>query len=206
MYRICLALILIVCGLVTGVGAHAQTIPLGSLLKKTPEQCACDKTTVPIAKNGWKLQPLASFTVEARVLGKAVYTKDFAATIATYDLALGWGTMSDPATLEKFSITQDNRFYEWRYWSKIPLDDSEIKSHSANMHLIPADDAVLKKLRDLPTGALIRIEGYLVEASHPRARKSWRSSLSRDDEGEGACEIVYATSLVDLPSEPNVQK
>jgi hypothetical protein len=45
-----------------------------------------------------------------------------------------------------------------------------------------------------------------VEASHPHARKTWRSSLSRDDEGEGACEILYATSLIDLPSEPERQK
>ncbi len=194
-----------VCLAGTGAG-RAQTAPHGSLLQRTPEQSACDKAKAAITKDGWKLQPLASFTVEARVLGKTAYTKDFAASISTYDLVLGWGVMSDPATLEKFSITQGNRFYQWRYWSKIPLDDSEIKSHSANMHLIPADDAILKKLHALPTGALIRIEGYLVEASHPRASKTWRSSLSRDDEGEGACEILYATSLIDMPTEPKGQK
>lgn len=206
MHKFWLALFMSGCGLSLEHGAQAQSIPLGSLLGKAPEQCACEKNAAPIMKNGWKLQPLASFTVEARVLGKTAYTKDFAATVSTYDLALGWGAMSDPAMLEKFSITQGDRFYQWRYWSKIPLDDHEIKSHCANMHLIPADDAILKKLQALPTGMLIRIEGYLVEASHPRASKKWRSSLSRDDEGEGACEILYATSLIDLPSETGGQK
>lgn len=206
MHQFCLAFILAGCSLVLEAGARAQTIPPGSLLGKTPEQCPCDKAPAAIGKNGWKLQPLASFTVEARVLGKTAYTKDFAATISTYDLALGWGVMSDPAMLEKFSITQSDRYYQWRYWSKIPLDDREIKNHSANMHLIPADDTILEKLHALPTGALIRIEGYLVEARHPRASKIWRSSLSRDDEGEGACEILYATSLIELPSKPNGQK
>lgn len=206
MRKIWLALFMAGCGLFPETGAQAQTIPLGSLLKKAPEQYACDKTMATFGKNGWKLQPLASFAVEARVLGKTAYTKDFAATVSTYDLALGWGAMSDPAMLEKFSITQSDRFYQWRYWSKIPLDDNEIKSHCANMHLIPADEAILKKLHTLPAGALIRIEGYLVEASHPRASKSWRSSLSRDDEGEGSCEILYATSLIDLPSGTGGQK
>lgn len=191
-----------------GVGhaGLAQTIPLGSLLKKAPEQSACDHGTAPLRKNGWKMQPLAKFTVEARVLGKTAYTKDFAATIATYDLALGWATMADPAMLEKFSITQRDRFYQWRYWSDIPLNDSDIKRQSANMHIIPADDVLLQKLQTLQTGALIRMEGYLVEASHPRALKRWCSSLSRDDEGEGACEILYATSLIELPPEARGQK
>lgn len=206
MHHTWLILCVIFCEVIAEHTLYSQNNPLGSLLNKGPEQTACANPTASIPKNGWKLQPLAQFTIEARVLSKAAYTKGFSASLAIYDLALGWGAMADPALLEKFSITQSDRFYQWRYWSKIPLNDGEIKSHSANMHIIPADDAVLQKLRLLQTGALIRIEGCLVEATHPRALKPWRSSLSRDDEGEGACEVLYALSLIELPPEPKGQK
>lgn len=206
MHKTWLTLCVIFCSLMAERTGCSQNSPLNSLLNKGPEQTACSSSIASIPKNGWKLQPLARFAIEARVLSKTAYTKDFSASLATYDLALGWGAMADPALLEKFSITQGNRFYQWRCWSKIPLSDHEIKSHSANMHIIPADDAVLQRLRILQTGALIRIEGYLVEATHPRALKPWRSSLSRDDEGDGACEVLYALSLTELTSEQKGQK
>ena len=37
--------------------------------------------------------------------------------------------------------------------------------------------------------------GYLVEANFPGAAKPWRSSLVRDDTGDGACELMYVRLL-----------
>jgi hypothetical protein len=105
--------------------------------------------------------------------------------------------MSDTAVLDKLDITQGNRFYRWRYWGKAPIPESEIVTHSANMHIIPADDSILRNLKSLRKGSLVRLSGNLVVATHPQSNKPWRSSLVRDDQGEGACEVFYVRALTE---------
>ena len=60
--------------------------------------------------------------------------------------------------------------------------------------LIPADAAVRRALRGVRPGALIQLSGQLVEVHSP---KGWtiRSSMTRDDTGAGACEVVWVEAL-----------
>ena len=44
-------------------------------------------------------------------------------------------------------------------------------------------------------GDRVRIDGWLVQANAPDGWR-WRSSLTRDDSGGGACEVVYVCSIV----------
>jgi len=62
------------------------------------------------------------------------------------------------------------------------------------MHFIPADDGVAAALADVREGQVVRISGLLVEATRPDGWR-WRSSLSRDDSGGGACEVVWLQQL-----------
>jgi hypothetical protein len=43
-------------------------------------------------------------------------------------------------------------------------------------------------------GDRVRIEGWLVEATAPDGWR-WRSSLTREDTGNGACELVYVCAI-----------
>jgi len=43
-------------------------------------------------------------------------------------------------------------------------------------------------------GDVVTLEGDLIEADKPGGWK-WRSSLTRDDTGNGACELVYVKEL-----------
>jgi hypothetical protein len=60
---------------------------------------------------------------------------------------------------------------------------------------MPANDRIRDRIAELRIGTLVRIYGDLVEATHPRARGPWRSSLTRNDEGSGACEILFVESI-----------
>ena len=176
----------------------------GTLILKEPEQVIFSSTQPVIEKKGWTLKPLAIFTIEARVLGVMPCSGDPSDDLAPYDLALGWGRMSDTAVLERLDITQSNRFYHWRYWGeKPPIPEGEIITHSTNMHVIPDDDGVLKQISSLHLGSLVKLSGYLVEATHPKASKPWRSSLSRDDEGEGACELMLVRNVHEITTSPS---
>lgn len=169
--------------------------PPGVLTKMEPRQVLLNALQPIIKKGEWRLQPVATFSVEARVLGMKRYTDDFTAELSPVDLALGWGRMSDSAVLDKLSIDQSNRFYRWQYWGSAPIPDKEIISSSANMHIIPADDSIGARLSSLRVGELIKLSGVLVIAEHPKADKPWRTSLTRDDKGEGACEVFYVKAL-----------
>ena len=70
-------------------------------------------------------------------------------------------------------------------------------SGSADMPL-PADAGVRRALGRARVGQLVALDGYLVDANRADGWH-WRTSLTRDDTGDGACELFYVTS-VDVPA------
>ena len=173
---------------------HGRTVTHGPgvIAASDPMQKEINRA-LPIEKNGYQLTPLADFQAETRVLSSESYHLDRESDLASVDLALGWGRMSDEAILKNIQISQSGRFYFWRT-DQFPIPREEIETHSANMHMIPANSGVEKALKSLRPGQLVNFSGYLVEA---RASDGWhwRSSLSRNDTGNGACELVYVKSL-----------
>ena len=140
------------------------------------------------------LQPLAGFSVEARVLSREDYSFGRESDLSPTDLALGWGRMRDDAVIARLDIDQSNRWYHYRWQGAPPIPAREIVRSSANMHMIPADAATAKELGRVRTGDKVRIDGWLVEADAPDGWH-WRSSLTREDSGGGACEVVYVCSI-----------
>jgi hypothetical protein len=181
-----LLLILIVVYL---VGTIEPRYPPGVLVPEEPDQKL-------VAAHSWKtgkfeITPLADFRLRARVLHTEPYWFDGGSDLSPVDLALGWGRMSDQSVVDQLQFWQGQRWY--RYWprsSAMPLPSGEMISHSANMHMIPANKQVKGVLTSVGAGKLIQLNGYLVEVHGPNGF-TWRSSLSRTDTGAGACELVW---------------
>lgn len=150
--------------------------------------------TPPIEYQGFHLRPLAHFSIEARVLHRKVYRYDKQSVLVPVDLALGWGPMSDQSVLDRLTITQSMRFY-WYHWAQQPpIAPEEIVSHSTNVHIIPSSSAIAARCKSLRTGSLVHLGGDLVEATGPGIN-FWRSSLSRTDTGNGACELMWVKEV-----------
>ncbi|MCZ6822647.1 MAG: hypothetical protein O7F10_06835, partial [Deltaproteobacteria bacterium] len=116
------------------------------------------------------------------------------AQLSPIDLALGWGPMSDESVLKDIKISQSGRFYHWRA-TRLPIPARVISSHSANMHLIPANDEVDRVMKnETRKGSIVQISGYLVSISAEDGWR-WRSSLSPKDAGKGACELVWVKQM-----------
>jgi hypothetical protein len=166
----------------------------GAVAPRAPQQQAADRHD-PIAVGAFTLKPLARLEAEARVLSREDYRFGTEAELSPTDLALGWGRMSDGAVLAGLDIDQGNRWYHyaWRE-AQPPIPLKEIIRSSANMHFIPADDAVADALDRVREGQVVRFSGLLVEATRGDGWR-WRSSLSREDSGGGACEIVWLERL-----------
>lgn len=144
--------------------------------------------------NGYEVKALQAFAVKARVLAVEHYRSGREADLSPTDLALGWGRMADPNVSDKLSISQGGRWYRWRHDGAPPIPGREIEVSSANMHMIPANGQVARTLRSLDKGRLVSLRGYLVEA-RGRDGWSWRSSLTREDTGAGACELVFVQAI-----------
>lgn len=171
--------------------AHPVARADGVLAPADPAQANFATPQTPIAFKDATLHPLATFSFTARVLSRDDYHLDAESDLSPTDLALGWGRMSDSAVLRHIDISQGGRFYYWRTQHP-PIPLREIETHSANMHMIPADAAVAYQLKRVRAGDVVSLDGLLVEADKANGWH-WRSSMTRDDTGDGACELFYVT-------------
>jgi hypothetical protein len=101
--------------------------------------------------------------------------------------------MSANAVLDTLDISQGGRFYRWSS-SEPMIAPGEIQNHSSNMHMVPLDAGTRATLLDARAGNLIHLKGWLVEARAADGWK-WRSSLTRNDSGHGACELVLVEDV-----------
>ncbi|MEO8367337.1 MAG: hypothetical protein ABI538_14150 [Pseudoxanthomonas sp.] len=151
----------------------------------------------PFALPAATLQPLAGLSIDARVLSREDYRLGRQADLSPTDLALGWQRMREQAVLSQLQISQSSRWYSYRWQDQPPLPPQEIARSSANMHMIPANDAVADTLAGIGKDDRVRIDGWLVEATAPDGWH-WRSSTTREDTGGGACEVVYVCAITRL--------
>jgi len=173
------------------------TYPAGILVDSDPTQIAIPGDEQMIEHGEYHLKPLARFSVEARILRRKVYGYDRESKLVPVDLAVGWGPMSDQAVLDRLTISQSMRFYWYEYQLPPPIPREQIVSHSTNLHVIPASPAIASFCKSLRQGELVHLDGELVEATGPEIG-TWRSSLSRTDTGNGACELMLVENCSKL--------
>lgn len=168
----------------------------GVLAAEEPAQTAPQDAAV---QHTWldetvQLTPRAAIAAKVRVLSHQRYRWDRMSRVIPEDLAVGWGAMSDSAVLDRIDLSQSARFLSWHTDNEPPLPWSYINSHAANWHIIPADRSVARTLGRVRTGDIVVVEGELVDVDKPGAWYT-RTSLTRDDTGAGACEVVLVKKL-----------
>lgn len=137
----------------------------------------------------YTITKMAEFKIRARVLSKKHYRSGQGSDIGKYDLALGWGPMSDSSVLRHLKISQRNRWYYWKT-KNFPIPRREIETHSANMHLLTVDPFIVREIGKVKRGNIVEIKGHLVSVS---STGGWnvKSSMTRTDTGGGSCEVIW---------------
>lgn len=177
--------------LMKSCGDETPSLP-SSASEQLPDPQQSSSSEEPFAFGAYTITPLADFTITARVLSSERYRFGREAELSPVDLALGWGPMANENVLKSIEISQSNRWYYWRT-QKLSIPRREIETHSANMHMIPKDDAVKSVLLNADEGDVVTIEGALVRVNAGDGW-FWKSSLTRNDTGNGACEVVFVES------------
>ena len=144
---------------------------------------------------GYRFAARARYDITARLLRKEIYRIDGGSGLAPVDLGVGWGAMSDTAVIDQLRFSQMGRFFYWDLRDgTYPLPPGELITHSAQMHMVPADAGLEARLKKLRPGQIVHVVGWLVDIRGPDGF-AWNTSLRRDDTGAGACEIVYVEAL-----------
>jgi len=146
----------------------------------------------------WVATPRARYRIDARVVSTHPYFLDLYARFSPVDFALAWGVMFDPQVDAWVTWDQRNRWYYYHNPEDSPYSLSEIRDHSANVHIIPATESLENALLTVETGDVIRLEGRLVDVYVNLLGFEFETptSLSRQDSGAGACEVLYVERLV----------
>ena len=131
------------------------------------------------------------------MLGREDYRFGREARLSPTDLALGWGPMSEPGLAERLNVSQGGRWYRYRWGGEgPPMSPDAIARNSSNMHMVPIDAGVARRLDRVREGDLVRVHGWLVSIDSADGWR-WQSSMSRDDTGAGACELVLVCAIED---------
>jgi hypothetical protein len=139
------------------------------------------------------IDKITQYKISAVVKSKRYYFFDAASEVSPVDLVLVWGKLDTKEINENIRYSQSGRWYYYRYDCKNFMDGEYISKHSANVHIIPKNKEILMKLMQVHKEDFVTLEGYLVKVHFSEGE--WKSSLSRNDTGNGACEIMYVESV-----------
>jgi hypothetical protein len=112
----------------------------------------------------------------------------------TKDVCVIWGRNVETGVYKRMTFRNRDFTCYYRYPDQ---ETGRLFTESAlsNNHLLPADPVVAAAVLEARKGDQIRLKGWLVSYGVKGAPYARRSSLSRNDRGNGACEVVYVTEF-----------
>lgn len=150
----------------------------------------------PIIYENFVMTPVADFSFTARVLSTQKYFSGKEADISPWDLAIGWGVMSDSEILNSLSgASQSGRFYYIKWDNEPPAPKKEMLHSIANIHVVFPSKEIQQKIKKAKKGQLVIASGYLVNVKEKNSDWKWNTSTIRSDTGWGACELFYIKDI-----------
>jgi hypothetical protein len=143
------------------------------------------------------ITPLAEYKISGAVVSKKSYSDDWEGEISPVDLAIAWGKLAEPEFSRYITFSHGYRWYRYQWKEGSPFDASYIITHSANNHMIPATENVLRALKTVKKRDRVVLEGYLInlKGTYKGREVRWNTSLSRTDTGDGSCELFYVSKV-----------
>jgi len=160
--------------------------------------------TVDIRGYTYTLTPKASYDISGLVVsqhrGDALFNLGHKVDPGNIkDICVVWGEVVTNGSYRKVKFTS-GEFTCWYRWSGA-LTPPFNPEKASNNHLIPANAAIASRINAIHVGDQVRLTGLLVDYEVTRDGKeifTRRTSLTRTDTGNGACEILYVTDLTVL--------
>jgi len=160
--------------------------------------------TVAIGGYTYSLTPRASYDISGLVVSQHrgdallnLYHKVDPGNIKDVCVVWGQNVINGSYREVRFTSEEFSCYYAWSGVLRSPFDHEKM----SNNHLIPATPDVATEIRAIHVGDQVRMRGFLVDytvSKDGRQIFTRRTSLTRKDTGNGACEILYTTDLLVL--------
>lgn len=205
----CLSISFVVCVICAiYLSLRDVALPDASLIDRTikeaePLQDVSDRRAFTTIIKGYTytLTPKATYDISGLVVsqhrGDALLNLDHKADPGNIkDVCVVWGEDITNGSYRKVKFTSGEFTCSFS-WSGVitpPFNPEKV----SNNHLIPANNTIAGQIRAIHVGDQIRMTGLLVDykvTKDGQAIFTRRTSLTRNDTGNGACEILYVTDL-----------
>lgn len=165
------------------------------------EPAALDPITVPIEEFTYTLTPRYRYELTGLVV--SLYDADNWLDFThkndpgnIKDICVAWGENIASGAYRTTKFWSGEFTCSWRWRAGEP---PVVNAAASNSHLIPANVEIARRIKEIAIGDQIRMMGYLadyrVESAEGKTLYTRSTSTTRDDAGNGACEIVYVTDV-----------
>lgn len=178
-----------------------------NLLKEPRQTEITGNEPIIFEKNDYefKLTPLYEYEISGLIVREKDYsffTLDKEDSGFPIDICIIWGENVDSKNFKSRDIyfSQDSRFCYWRYKEEGSFNNNEI----SNNHIISNNKEIEKKIKSFLPGDQVKLKGKLVDVKakiigegdeYDPKKFSMNTSISREDTGAGACEIIYVEDV-----------
>jgi hypothetical protein len=173
-------------------------------LLKEPEQIAITESPLTLNKDGetYEVAEVASYDLSGLVVSLHHSTwmdnshKDWKDYLNVADLCVVYGDNITTDSYRKVSYSHG----DWTcYYSYSGNEGADFKNHYfSNNHILVDNASLEKEILSVRKGDQIHLTGFLVNYRNPSNNFSRKTSLTRDDTGDGACEIIYVKEFQNL--------
>ena len=205
----CLGILFVVCALCAiylssrGVALPDPSVIDAAVTASEPVLGPTDRDAFTTVIDGYTytIVPRAAYDIAGLVVSRHrsdallnLYHKADRGNIA--DVCVVWGEPIRNGSYRavRYSSSEFTCSYEWSGTVAPPFNAEKL----ANNHLLPADAVVARRIQALRIGDQIRMRGLLVDYTVRSGGSeifTRRTSLTRTDTGNGACEILYTTDV-----------
>ncbi|MEA2016639.1 MAG: hypothetical protein U9O59_08095 [Actinomycetota bacterium] len=165
-----------------------------------------DTEKIKFKKDGylWQLKPLYDYEISGLVIGRMnyqIFSINKYTSLFPIDLCLIWGNnVANKVYQDKrVKFKQDSRWC-WVRWNG---DAAFNLNEFSNNHLFTREKDLSDEAKKINRGDQITIKGKLVniiaapleDGISGQNTITWKSSTIREDDGKGACEIIYVEDI-----------
>lgn len=173
---------------------------------KNPVQTETNKTLFEIRKNNitYVITPIYNYELNGMIVSHHnssnwfdYYHKKWKDFINIADICVIWGENIETEIYKKFKFSSGSYTCYWKSRPNTSRSEwSNFKNDCiSNNHILPANENINKKIMDAKNGDQIYLKGYLVNYNIKGELFSRKTSISRTDKGNYACEVVYLTDF-----------
>ena len=149
----------------------------------------------------YTIEPMAEYEISGLIVSQLTngdfldyFHDDWKDYLNTKDICVIWGENAQTDNYQEMKFR--TKSWTCEYWYPNREVGSRFKPNQfSNNHLLTSSSRINQEIKKAKRGDQIRISGFLARYSHSNGEFKRGTSLTREDRGNGACEVIWVTNF-----------